>query len=467
MLPASTIQRATSFSAGDRLFLGLLSAGAVALSLRGIYHYGYIGQDFLVHLRLIQAFPRVPWSILYVQTTPPALYGLGSLIRTHVAPTHFLEAIALAFLAANAAGLWVFYHLLWGSIANWQLRYSAAAFATFVPFRVIHSVVIAADAFTLPLFALIALFTVRLFRNPASLASWAGLSLCLTAGMVCKYSFFGLLPAVLLVLAVAVALRLPRGRRLRWGVVGFVALAVPAEVFLLEMGESSIVGGTLTDLVWLKKGEPAIMGWRDVLLLKRSDLGLLSAPEYFRDRIFAVGKYSYPGLLHIASVTDVMNLFQPPPATIPTDWGHRAQEPFLRTRSARSQALQVWSVRACLVFSALAVAGTLFFAARCALAVVRRAPLLTDCAAVLLALAAGFYCPVFFALTRVNDPYEGGYWLPRLVLPALLVFFSLGFAALDGLCQALARSRGAPRALMNLFAAYTMAACLLFVGFLW
>src|SRR5271165_3583245 len=82
------------------------------------------------------------------------------------------------------------------------------------------------------------------------------------------------------------------------------------------------------------------------------------------------------------------------------------------------------------------------------------------------ALALGFYSPVFFALTLLNDPYEAGYWLPRLVLPALVVFFSLGFAALDFLYQSLARWRGAPRAFLNVFAGYTLVACLLFVGFL-
>jgi len=467
MLPASTIQRTSPFTAGDRLFLGLLTALGLAVGARGILHYGYIGQDFMVHLRLIRAFPRVPWSILYVQSTPPALYGLGSLIRTHLAPVHFLETLALVFLLANAAGLWVFYGLIWNSIANWQLRYSAAAFATLVPFRLIHSVVLAGDALTLPLFALATLFTVRLFRNPAGLGSWVGLSLCLSLGMVCKYVFSGLLPAVAAVLALALARRLPARRRLRWALIGLLALGVPTEVFLLEMGESSRMGGTITDLVWLKKGEPAIMRWSDVLLPKRSDLALLSAPEYLGDRIYAVRKYSYPGLLHVASVTDVLNLFQAPPARVPVDWAHRVEEPFLRERSARAQILQRWSVRGCLVYSGLALAGTLFFAYRCVQSLVRRAELVADSTAVVFVLAVGFYSPIFATLTLLNDTYEGGYWLPRLVLPAILTFYCLGFAALDGLCQWIARLRRTPQVFLNAFAGFTLVACGLFVGFLW
>ncbi|MGA2015913.1 MAG: hypothetical protein ABSH26_03095 [Opitutaceae bacterium] len=466
MLPASTIQQASPFTARDRLFLGLLVAAASAVGLRGIYHYGYIGQDFLVHLRLITAFPTLPWTVLYYQTTPPALYWLGSLVREH-APAHFLEALALVFLVLNAAGLWIFYGFLWNSMVNWQLRYSAAAFATFVPFRLIHSIVIAADAFSLPLFALAALFALRLFGRPGSFGSWVGLSLSLSAGVLCKYTFAGMLPAAAILLAAAVRWRLPSGERLRWSVVGILALAVPSEVFALEMVESSRAKGTLTDLVWLRKGEPAVMRWRDILLLKENDLGLLSAPEYFRDRVYEVRKYSYLGLLHVSSVTDVMNLFQPPPGAIPTDWGQRAQRPFLRDRTARSQRLQVWSVRWCLAYSAMAVLGTLSCGALSAGSLLRRVPILPDATVVITVLAVGFICPVFLTLTLVNDPYMAAYWYPRLVLPAILVFYSLGFVALDRLCQRLARRQGAPRRFLLAFAGYTLVACLLFIGFLY
>jgi len=445
------------------MFLGFLAAVGTAVGLRGIYRYGYIGQDFLVHLHLIQSFPRLPWSILYVQTTPPGLYWLGSLIRNHVSSFHFLEVIALAFLAFNIAGLWIIYGLLWRSIASWQMRYSAAAFATLIPFRVVHSIVIAADAFALPIFALVALFTLRLFGNPRSLGSWVAVSLCLSIGMVCKYTFSGMLPAVALLLAVAVGTRLRKGERLRWGVVGVLALALPSEVFLLEMAESSRVSGTVTSLVWLRKGEAPVMRWNDILLPKRGDLGLLSAPEFFRDKIYEVRKYSYPGLLHVSSFTDVMNLFQQPPTEIPTEWAARVQKPFLRDRTALSQAFQAWSVRWCLVYSALAVAGTLYCGVLSAASLALRRPLLPDATVVITVLAVGFFSPVFFTLTRVTDPYEGAYWLPRLVLPALLVFFTLGFVALDSLC----RSATPPRTtFLNVFAGFTLVACLLFVGVL-
>jgi 4-amino-4-deoxy-L-arabinose transferase-like glycosyltransferase len=128
----------------------------------------------------------------------------------------------------NVSALWLFYVRLWRGISSRELRYCAAAFTTLVPFRVVHSIVIAADAFTVQVFALAALFTLRLFDNPRRIRSWIGLSLCLTAAMFCKYSFSGMLPPVVLLLGFAIMTRLGKGERLRWCVFGALSLALPS-----------------------------------------------------------------------------------------------------------------------------------------------------------------------------------------------------------------------------------------------
>jgi len=172
------------------------------------------------------------------------------------------------------------------------------------------------------------------------------------------------------------------------------------------------------------------------------------------------------GLVHVSSFTDVLNYFQPPPETVPTSWGERADHPMARERSLISQFLQVASVRLCLVYSALAVAGTLLLTVLCSLSLFLRKPALADATVAVTALAIGFYSVVFFNLHRLSDPYTPGFWLPRLVLPALLVFFCLGFVALDLVHRHTARSRILFKWLFNALALYTLAACLLFVGFL-
>jgi hypothetical protein len=463
---APTPSRDGLFAARDRLFLIFLSAAAIALGLRGILRFSYVGQDFVLHRALILLFPHESLSYYFKFTNPPALYWFGSLVHEHVSADHYLEVVALCFLILNVSALWLFYGFLWKGIANWQLRYGAAAFITLVPFRVIHSIVIAADAFTIPVFALVALLTFRLFGNPRGVLSWAGLSLSLAAGMFCKYTFSGVLPPIALLLGFAVATRLGKGERLRWCVIGALSLALPSEVFLLEMYRNAEQKGPISH-AWLREGEPPQMRWSDILMVKEADMGLLSAPEFYRDRIFETRKYSYPGLLHLASVTDSMNLFQRPPSDLPAELRDLFRTPSTRDRTPLSQVLQAWSVRWCLALSALAVAGTIFCGVLSAASLLTRRPLLPDSTVVMAALAAGYYSPVFLFLTRLNDAYGGAFWLPRLVMPAILAFFSLGFVAVDYAYARLDRRRPVAAALLALFSVYVVVACLVFVGFLY
>lgn len=448
------------------MFLGVLSAAGVAVGLRGILHYGFVGQDFVQHRALTLLFPSAPLRSNYLWTNPPGLYWFASLVRGIVGAGHDLQATALAFLAFNVSGLLVMFGLLWKCISNWQLRYSAAALITFVPFRVIHSIVVAADAFTLPIFALTALFTLRLYEEPRRPAAWAGLSLGLLAGMFCKYSFMGLLPPVALLLALAIATRIRTGERGRWWATWALALAVPGAALVLQLEESARLKGTLTDLVWLPKGAPPVMGWRDILVPKRNDEGLLSAPEYFRDKVYENGKYSYPALLHLSTFTDTMDIFQPQPGDFPAQVYRLSVVPANRHRSERSRVLQVWSVRWCLVYSALALAGTVYCGVLGMASLLTRRPLIENATLVITALAAGFYCPILLSLTRVTEPYTGGYWLPRLALPSIVVFLCLGFVMLDRLWRGQGRPQPVPGPLLFALTGYTLVACALFAGFL-
>jgi hypothetical protein len=96
-----------------------------------------------------------------------------------------------------------------------------------------------------------------------------------------------------------------------------------------------------------------------------------------------------------------------------------------------------------------------------------RPPALPDATVILTAMALGYYSPIFFSLHRLGDPYTAGYWLPRLVLPALLVFFSLGFLMVDTASRRWSPGSAVRRVIPWAFAGYTAVACLLFVGFLW
>lgn len=463
MLQNSGTQRDRLFSGGDMLFLVAISAAGFAVGLVGIWHYGYIGQDFVWNSGYILSFPE-RWS--YALTNPPGFYWFGSFIRNLVGLGHWLEVNALAYLILNTLALWIIYGLLWRCISRTQLRCAAAAFATFVPFRVIHAIVLASDGFTLPIFAAAALFTFRLLGDPRSLLSWAGLSLALCVGMFFKYTFAGLLPPIALVLGIAVWRRLPKAERAPWMAIGILALALPSGALVIQARESAKAGSYSSTGQWLPKGSPSVMRWSDMLTLKASDMRLLSAPDYLQGMLFGFRTYSYLGLLHVSSFTDILNCFQRPPETVSPDWYPRTEELKIRPRTHLSQALQTLSVRWCLGFSVLGMAGTLYCVFRSAQWLVKGGAAVADAIVVLTTLAVGFYSPIFLSLHRVAHPYTAGYWTPRLILPALLVFLCLGFVLIDAACRLLERVKVSPNPLLLLISGYTLVACLLFIGFL-
>lgn len=447
----------------DRLWLAGILLLSVVLELRGIVgSYGYIGQDFPNHHHLIVDYPD---AYSYRETNPPFLYWLGSLLRHHVTATYYLEALALLLLALNTLALWGAYHLIWEAIPNRALRFAAAALVTLVPFRMVHAIVISADALTYPVFVAAALATLALWRRPRQTAGWVVLAVVLSLGVVMKYSLVGLLPPVALALAPAVWRSRAGGGWVRPAALGLAALALPSALFLWEMRESDRVQGSTTYGHWKVPGTPSIMRWEDILLLKPTDPKLLSAPEYFRDRIYENRAYSYAGLLHLATFTDTHNYLQTVPSHLPTGWKDRLKVDPVRFRTPLAQRLQAWAVRWTLPLSLLAVAGTLLALTAAIPALLLGWNSLAPGAALLAALGFGVYAPIFFSFTSLGDPYTPGYWLPRLVLPAVLSFLCLGLWLVGAGVSRLGRWPRLQAWLPRLVLTHVLVACALFVGF--
>jgi 4-amino-4-deoxy-L-arabinose transferase-like glycosyltransferase len=331
---------------------------------------------------------------------------------------------------------------------------------------VIHAVVISADAFTIPVFAVAAWCLVRLAEGERPRLSCVTLGLVLTLGLFLKYTVVGLLPPAALVLGLTLWKRPPASGRISLALAGGLALALPAAVFLWEMDQSNQVKGVTTYGHWRVATEPVVMRWQDILLLKPSDRKLLDAPEYFRDELYGHRAYSYAGLLHTTAFTDSQNYFQEVPDGMTTGLRNRNQDDLVRQRTPLSHRLQVLSVRWTLPLSALALAGTVY----CGLAFIPSLLLgrggLNASAAILTGTALSVYAPIFLSFTRLGDPYTAGYWLPRLVLPALLVFFCLGFVLLDTGLPRLARWPRLQALLPRVVLAHVLIACGLFAGFL-
>src|SRR6185436_735632 len=170
----------------DRVFVGITLAVCLVQGLVGVAKYGYCGQDFDYHYSLLTGFPR---TFSYAYTNPPGLYALGW-VAGLVSRTWILEITAVMLVVLNTAALWLLSRILTRIIASPELRYAAILLAAFVPFRVVHAVVLASDALTVPAFVAVAWYAIRLFERPEHDArTWAIVGAFVTAGLLIKYTF--------------------------------------------------------------------------------------------------------------------------------------------------------------------------------------------------------------------------------------------------------------------------------------
>ncbi len=111
----------------------------------------------------------------------------------------------------------------------------------------------------------------------------AFLGLALALGIWSKYSFMALLPAVFVILLLLWWKR-------AWSLKRFVticalSLIFPSALLLLYYWKSTRVPNAASKTIWIPKGgspgQPEMI-WRDLFLVKKADLQLFKAPEFFK-----------------------------------------------------------------------------------------------------------------------------------------------------------------------------------------
>jgi len=190
---------------------------------------------------------------------------------------------------------------------------------------------------------------------------------------------------------------------------------------------------------WHGTGE---MTFRSLAGLKRSDARIFGAPMYWDERMDRAHRfypmlvnngYSYPALLQLSLFTVVLNCTNP---------AHRGRIDAARSRSQFAAAND--AVRFGLFFSVSAMVAVAAFslgAIKSLLEGDRPFPLVSF---VWYDLAMAWYAPLVMVLPFVGDVYDGGYWMPRLTLPAIGIFFILAFAAADRLAAKMGPTPGSP-----------------------
>ena len=413
------------------LVLGIL-AGFVIVAGRVIHNFGWTAQDIGFHVDCTRQVLANPGRWFFMDlTSRPLLYWTGAACLRLTHSSSGFTLAATVFSVCGAAALGLLHHSSRRFIPSPILRCSALAFVAFLPVTVCVTVAYAADTVALLPFALAAWSLIRAIEAPGQAKTLGYASL---AGMALAVGNFAKATFLVLPVAVLVAVLLFS----YWK-----KLPPPKAVFIILLSALApvLVGAWLTleckrelrDLPphhtfnWHETGE---MTWRSLLLPYSRDGRIFAAPSYRDEAVDSHGKsylpllqpnnYSYPALLHLAVFTDILGV------------ANTNRDGFGANRPEPEKAAARLAVASGVVFSLATLAATILFSLQFIAALVRRkAPPFS--LSIWFLFGACWFVPLVAVLPYVQHAYQWGYWLPRLILPALWCFFLLPFAALGAM----------------------------------
>ncbi len=425
----------------ERWALRLLLLAFVLAGLNHIRTQTVYGQDFLLHSTSTEQLLAHPDQWFPQDfTNRPLVYWVGAASHLILPGARVWEMAALIFIALNTLALQLLHATTRRALRSPALRLATVALAAFLPATQVGGIVYAADAvcqlpFALAVWSLLHSLEAPTSRARLGYALLAGLALVL--GDFARFTFLALLPATAVVLGLAWRWRRITGRQA--AAIGSLALLLPALLagWIQLRAQRQFAGQAPHHTFnWDGTGE---LSWSSLLWVKRVDVRLLDAPIYWESQLVAGqpqyvllvnNRYSYPALLHLSVFTDVL------------DYANAGQLDDGAIRPEPQQTLARWSVRLGLLISVPALLAVLAFLVRTAAALWR--PALAPGTGVLLwgTFALAWYLPIALTLPFVAHAYEWGYWLSRLILPALWGFAVVLFATLDELLPARRWLRG-------------------------
>ena len=402
------------------------------VGLNLVNHRAYMGQDFYLHVHFTTQLLQHPGHWFAGDTTNrPLIFWLGGLCHRLSGGEAPYMLAALGCVVLNAAALWLLHDSARGFIASPVLRVAGLALVAFLPATLIGSVVYAGDAVAQLPFALLGWSLLRGAGAASRRAGWgwAGLAgVALVLGNFAKFTFIVLPPAVLVILLLWRRWeRIGRGY-FRAAIVCAVFAPLLAGLWLHHLNQRDVAG--LPDrhqFNWAGTGE---MTWSSLLLVKDTDTRIFSAPGYWDNHsehgaivqpLLVANSYSYPALLQLGTFTDVL------------DFSRRFVTGLDVPRPEPERTFAQWSVRGGLLFSLPALAAIIAVLVRTARARGRPAAAPADGLVAWGLLSLAWFLPLVLVLPFVHRAYDAGYWLPRLVLPALWGFGLVLFGSIDRL----------------------------------
>ncbi|MDB6126438.1 MAG: hypothetical protein JWM35_334 [Verrucomicrobia bacterium] len=419
----------------------------VVVGFNHIHSNTIYGQDFLLHSSGTENLIAHPDEWFPQDfTNRPLVYWIGAGCHwiTHgKAPWEMAGAV---FVLLNTAALFFLHDSTRRFIRSPWLRIAALMFTAFLPATQIATIVYAADAvcqlpFTLTLWSLLRSAEAESGRSRIGFALLAGFALSL--GAFARFTFIAVLPAVAIVIAL-----LWRSRRVNLRhclLVASAALLGPVLVAGWIEHRASLRFSHRDahhTFNWRGTGE---MTWSSLLLLKSADVRVLDAPGYWdhemiggqpRLGLLVNNRYSYPALLHLSIFTDVL------------DYANEGQIDDGAPRPEPQKTIARWCVRLGLVFSVAGFFSIGWFSFRCVRALWQPAAAPSTGSLLWGILALAWFLPLALALPFVYNSYDWGYWLSRLIIPALWGFSVVLFAMIDETCARFPRAIQAITALV-------------------
>ncbi|HEY0790892.1 MAG TPA: hypothetical protein VGD78_07490 [Chthoniobacterales bacterium] len=413
------------------LAAGLVLFLSLGLQLLAVYRADAVGQDFKLHQTNMLIAAEKPFEYAFGafgRTNPPLFYLVTGGLYRLFGPRGWIYAVGAFNSLQNFCALGCLYVLGVWLIPNPRMRVTMLALVAFLPAFQITSVVFAADAFCQAPFTLGLVFIAAgLLGKMPFKPAFVGFTLCVALSVSLKYTAISLIPGGVLI----VALLCRQGRMPRRNTLAAVA------AFILS---TSVVGG-----YWVFQNTknvsmhfsadmgPALVGrnqmnLRSLLFFRSGDRLLLKAPNLWElaladsKKHFALVRanyFSYPGLLAYSTFTDSMKIFQSKPRG--EDFGTLTEAKVLVSRIS------------CILgfgwLSATAVLVVISFLQSVRVGWDQRHPYDTAVLCLLL-FALAWHAFILTLLPTVKYATVFGYWLPRLILPSLMVYALAAFRTL-------------------------------------
>ena len=397
----------------------VLLALFVVVQLNNIHNQAFHGQDYDYHASFTHELAERKDGTWFKMdsTSRPLLYWLGGWCERYTYTAYGFQLASMIGMLLGVPAVLIVHRVLCRLVARAELRLALLVVMTLLPVNVIAGVVFSGDLFALLPFVAVAWALGRSLEAPGERAAltWAAL-----AGGVLAAANFGKATFLVQPLAVVVAV----GLAWRWG-------RIAARRTLLTLGLAALVPLVVGAAIHaknqreLRTTEPrhefdfagtGQMTWPSLLGLKPSDARIFEAPGYFdtatvdgntTQPLLIPNSYSYPALLHLGSFTDVL------------DYANQGGYDPGVLRPEPQKSFSKLAVRGGVVWSMLAVVSVAALGGRLLWSVVRPVVAPPSALAVWAVMAAVWFLPLVLTLPYVFNAYWWGYWLPRLVVPAL------------------------------------------------